>query len=246
MPATLSSPSSPTPPAPKTFKEGFLARLLDPIDRLVEAIYSVLIVLTFTLATRVVQSSSGGAQLDGWDSVSQLFWAAAGCAIAWGLIDGGMYVLTCMFERGQNRRLYLKVRNAASPEEGAAILAAEVDDNVAAIATPEEQQRTLLALYDRLRTAPPPRVGFEKADFAGGLGTLLVAVGAALPVVLPLIILPGSVDFRLRASNIVAFVMLFGMGYLWGQYAGGKPLLSGLLLLALGLLMVVVAIPLGG
>ena len=53
MSAKMSSPSSVTSPVPKTMKEGFLARLLDPLDRLVEAIYSVLIVLTFTLATRV-------------------------------------------------------------------------------------------------------------------------------------------------------------------------------------------------
>ena len=199
MSAKISSPSSATPRAPKTMKEGFLARLLDPLDRLVEAIYSVLIVLTFTLATRAVQSNSGSVQLEGWDTVTQLFWAAIGCAVAWGLIDGAMYILTCVFERGQDRRLYLMLRNAASPQVGAAILADELDDRVGAIATPEERSQAAAALYDRLSAAPPPNVGFEKADFAGGLGTLLVAVGAALPVVLPLVILPGSVDFRLRA-----------------------------------------------
>ena len=38
-------PPSTKPVAPKTAKESFLARLLDPLDRLVEGIYSVLIVL---------------------------------------------------------------------------------------------------------------------------------------------------------------------------------------------------------
>ena len=35
--------------------EGFLDHLLDPIDRLAETIYSILIFLTFTLAFRVIK-----------------------------------------------------------------------------------------------------------------------------------------------------------------------------------------------
>jgi hypothetical protein len=229
-----------------TVKESFLSRLLDPLDRLVEGIYSVLIVLTFTLATRAVQSYGGTEQLDGWDSALQLFVAAAGCAVAWGLIDGAMYVLTCVFERGKQRRLYRLIGSAPTREEGIKILADELQDDFGDLVADEERQRIYGALYDELRAAPPVKVGFEKGDFGGGLGTFLVAVGAALPVLLPLILFPNNPDFGLRLSNFVAFAMLFGMGYRWGHYAGGKPWLSGLLLLVLGVMMVIVAIPLGG
>jgi VIT1/CCC1 family predicted Fe2+/Mn2+ transporter len=206
----------------------------------------VLIVLTFTLATRAVQTYSGAEQLDGWDSVLQLFVAAAGCAVAWGLIDGAMYVLTCLFERGKERRLYRLIRTAPSQEEGIAILADELDDDLGEIANASERHQVYGALYERLRTSPPIQVGFEKSDFAGGLGTFLVAVAAALPVLVPLLLFPNNASLGLRVSNFVAFAMLFGMGFRWGQYAGGKPWLSGMLLLILGVLMVVIAIPLGG
>jgi hypothetical protein len=238
-------PPATKPTALRTVKEGFLARLLDPLDRLVEGIYSVLIVLTFTLAARAVQVQSGEVA-DGSKILLQLFVAALGCAVAWGLIDGAMYVLTCVFERGKDRRLYRLVRNASSRDEGVAVLADELDDNMSTLAKPADRGEIYAALYDRLLSSPPPRGGFEKADFAGGFGVFLVALGAALPVLLPLIVLPGSVEFRIRASNFVAFVMLFGMGYRWGQYAGGKPFLTGLMLLILGIIMMVVAIPLGG
>jgi hypothetical protein len=247
IPVPPTSSTSPTPPTGlRTLKEGFLARLLDPIDRLVEGIYSVLIVLTFTLATRAVQTQTGQAQLEGWDTAMQLFVAAAGCAIAWGLIDGAMYALTCLFERGKDRRRYRLISSAHSLEEGVAVLASELDDDMGSLATSEERRRVYVALYERLRTSPPPRVGFERADFAGALGTFLVAAGAALPVLLPLVLFPNNAALGIRVSNLVAFVMLFGMGYRWGQYAGGKPLVLGLMLLILGLLMVAVAIPLGG
>ncbi len=248
---TAPTPSQPTaqraapPAAHKTVKESFVARLVEPLDRLVEGIYSVLIVLTFTLAARAVQVQSGD-PADTSALLFQLFVAALGCAVAWGLIDGAMYVLTCVFERGKDRRLYRLVRDAASEEDGIAVLAAELDDDMGSLATSAERRAIYQTLYSRLRSAPPPAGGFERSDFGGGLGVFLVAVGAALPIVLPLIILPGSIQFRLRVSNLVAFALLFGMGYNWGRYAGGKPLLTGLMLLILGVIMVAVAIPLGG
>lgn len=233
------------PAAPKTVKQGILERLLDPIDRLVEGIYSVLIVLTFTLAARAVRSYDGPPNPDEGYLALQLFVAAAGCAVAWGLIDGVMYVLTCAFERGQDRRLYRLVHSAATDEEGIAALADELDDDLIPLTDEGDRRRIYGSLLQRLRLAPPPPTGIEKGDLAGGLGTFLVAVTAAAPVLLPLL-LPVSVELRVRASNIIAFAMLFLMGYRWAQYAGGKPLRVGLLLAVLGVVMVLVAIPLGG
>jgi hypothetical protein len=246
-PKTNIGPASNNPhTAPKTAKESFLARLLDPISRLVECIYSVLIVLTFTLAARAIHSYEGPVDVDDWQVALRLFVAAAGCAVAWGLIDSAMYVLTCAFERGKDRRLYQLTISAPSEEEGVAVLADELDDEFDALADEAERRKIYATLYSRLRMTPPPRAGFKKEDFAGGLGVFLVAVGAAIPVLLPLLLVPGSVSLRVRASNLVAFAMLFLMGYRWGQYAGGKPFLYGLILLALSVAMMLVAIPLGG
>ncbi len=123
----------------KTVKEGFIAGLVEPLDRLIEGIYSVLIVLTFTLATRAIQVQSGEVA-DRFDLLLQLFVAALGCAVAWGLIDGAMYVLTCVFERGKDQRLYRLVRNAPSEEEGIAVLADELDDDMGSLATSAERR----------------------------------------------------------------------------------------------------------
>lgn len=246
---TQSGADSPAPTTHKTAqtaKESFINRLLDPVDRLVEGIYSVLIVLTFTLATSVVRTQGGQFVLEDWDSVLQLFLAAAGCAIAWGLIDGAMYVLTCAFERGKERRLYRLIANASSRESGVALLADELDDELGSLANDSERQQIYSALYDRLRVAPPLPTGFAKEDVGGGLATFLVAAGAAIPVLLPLLLVPGDVTLRVRASNLVAFAMLFIMGYGWGRYSGARPLLYGLMLLVLGVAMVAIAIPLGG
>ena len=147
---------------PATAMESFLARLLDPVDRLVEGIYSVLIVLTFTLAFNVyqVQTEVGAQEVSA--AMFQLFLAALGCAVAWGLIDGVMYILTSLFERGEQRRLFMAIRSAASEEEAVALLAAELDDKYAGIASAEERTRHCRDLYPRLKDLAPGGAGFKK------------------------------------------------------------------------------------
>jgi hypothetical protein len=78
------------------------------------------------------------------------------------------------------------------------------------------------------------------------LGVLLVAVVAALPLVIPLVLFRHDANLALRASNLVAIGMLFYLGYSWARYSGSNPIKVGLALAALGLAMVLIAIPLGG
>jgi hypothetical protein len=231
---------------PATAKESFVARLLDPVTRLVEAMYSVLIVLTFTLAYRTLEANSPLGQQAATVLVNQLFWAALGCAVAWGLIDGVMYVLSAMFERGHQRRLIMTVSAAADTQEGISLLSDELDGDLADFTTADARTVLYESIYNRLRATPPQTVGFKREDFAGALGVALVAIGAALPVVLPLLLSQSSPVLAIRLSNLVAFVMLFALGYRWGRHTGAVPWKIGLLLLAIGVAMMAVAIPLGG
>jgi VIT1/CCC1 family predicted Fe2+/Mn2+ transporter len=50
----------------------------------------------------------------------------------------------------------------------------------------------------------------------------------------------------LRISNVVSFIMLFILGYRWGRYTGANPPKIGLLLVLAGVLLMTIAIPLGG
>jgi hypothetical protein len=233
-------------PQPTTARARFVGRLLDPMDRLVEAIYSVLIVLTFTLAIDVLDTSTAVGESLVSAAMFQLFVAAFGCAVAWGLIDGVMYVMTSMFERGEERRLFMAIGDAASEEEGVALLADELDGAYAEMVSAEDREVLYRGLYARLKAAAPRRVGFKKEDFAGALGVALVAVLAALPVVLPLLLAPVDPTMALRLSNVVAFGMLYWMGQRWGRRVGAVPWKMGLSLLLIGVAMMVVAIPLGG
>ncbi len=89
-------------------------------------------------------------------------------------------------------------------------------------------------------------MGFQREDFVEALGTALVAIIAVLPSLLPLWLLRDEPLAALRGANIVSFVMLFILGYRWGVYTGASRWKTGLLLPAFGLVLMAIAIPLGG
>lgn len=112
-------------PKPDKPAEGFLAHLLDPIDRLAETIYSVLILLTFTLAFRIFHLSPGETVTS--EYVNELMIGALLAILAWGIIDGIVYVLTEVFERGEKHRILRYIESADSPAEAAEAIADELD-----------------------------------------------------------------------------------------------------------------------
>lgn len=220
--------------------------MLDPIDELSQVIYSILILLTFTLAFRIFKLQSGiGIHLE-YEQVRELLFAAIGATIAWGIIDGLMYVLTSVFARNEKQRLLLAVQSAPTDEEAVAVIATELDFTLEPITTEGKRQALYADVLDTLRESRPQNIGLKREDVAGGLGTLLVALVAVIPSLLPFVLIPNSAFLALRVSNIVSFIVLFISGWRWGRRTHSSPLLSGLTLVLAGAVMVLIAIPLGG
>ena len=223
--------------------EGFLAHLLDPIDTLTEIIFSVLILLTFTLAFRIFIMDGRPVTAE---YVNELIWAALGATVAWGIIDGIMYVLIEVLGRSERYRLLWHIQAAHADEEAITAVADEFDFILEPI-TGEGQRQTLYRdILDHLRDSRPRPVGLKREDLTGALASVLVAVLAVLPSFLPLFVLSHDYGLAIRLSNIVSFIVLFAAGYEWGRYTGMTRWKTGLLVMGVGALLVAIAIPLGG
>ena len=220
--------------------------MLDPIDELSQVIYSVLILLTFTLGFRIFKLQSGtGVHLEA-EQVRELLIAAIGATIAWGIIGGLMYVLTSVFERNETQRVLIAVQSAPTDEEAIEVIADELDFMLEPI-TPESKRQVLYAdVLDTLRDSRLQDIGLKRKDLAGGLGILVVALVAVIPSLLPFVLIADNAFLALRISNVVSFVVLFISGWRWGRRTHSSPWLSGLTLALAGAVMVLVAIPLGG
>jgi VIT1/CCC1 family predicted Fe2+/Mn2+ transporter len=221
-----------------------MAHLLDPIDTLSEVIFSVLILLTFTLAFRIFMMNDGLPLTA--DYIRELAWAALGATVAWGIIDGIMYALFEVLGRSERYRLLWHIQAADTMDEAIEAIADEFDYMLEPI-TGEEQRRTLYEdILDHLRNSQPRAVGLKREDLTGGLASVLIAVLAVAPSFLPLFIFRSDYALAIRLSNVVSFIVLFAAGYEWGRYTDMSRWRTGLLVMGVGALLVAVAIPLGG
>jgi hypothetical protein len=209
--------------------------LLDPIDRISEVLFGLIMVLTSTSTLSV--ATAGRAE------VGTMIIGALGCNLAWGIIDAALYLMGCLEERGRNLTMLRAVRQASGPEEARRLIAAELPDSLASVLSPADAD----LLRQKLLLAPKPPVhpGLTKQDALSAAAICLWVLASTFPVVVPFLFI-GEVQPALRLSNTIAIAMLFISGYAFARCTGLRPWPTGLLMVAIGCSMVGVAVALGG
>ena len=71
----------------------FFHRPLDPIDRISEVLFGLIMVLTFTCSLSVAEA--------GRDEIRTMLIGALGCNLAWGIIDAVFYLMGCFSSQGR-------------------------------------------------------------------------------------------------------------------------------------------------
>jgi VIT1/CCC1 family predicted Fe2+/Mn2+ transporter len=214
-----------------------LHRHLDPSLTLGELIFGLIMVLTFTLGARLLGPEE---PLDS----RELLVAALGCNIAWGIIDGFLYLLGEVYERRRLATLQARVK-AGDSVAGLAVVREEYSGGLAALGSPAERDRFHAAIAAAATAAPAGAVRVTGADWWGAFLIFLLVAVTAIPAALPFLFIEDSY-IALRASNALLTLLLFVVGYLWGQQIGARPWLAGALIMSIGIALVLVAIPLGG
>lgn len=210
-------------------------RILEPGERAAEILFGVIMTMTFTGTLSILEA--------GREDVGAMLVGALGCNIAWGLIDGIIYLMACRSERGADLRMFRAVRDAADPAQGRTALAAALPPMLAGLVRTEE----LESLRQRLLARPEPagHARLDRRDWLGALGVGLLVVFTTFPLALPFLLLD-QVGPAMRLSNAVALVMLFLAGAVYARSTGQSPLRTGLGMAALGVVLALVTIALGG
>jgi hypothetical protein len=208
--------------------------VLDPIDRISEVLFGLIMVLTSTSTLSVVSA--------GRPEIRTMIVGALGCNLAWGIIDAGLYVLGAIDERGRGLLTLRAVRQAASPTEARRVIAEALPEPLSRL--PHEHLEPLRQELLRL-PEPPQHPGLTKDHALGAVGVCLLVFLSTFPPVIPFL-LWGDVQIALRISNAVAIVMLFGCGYAYARGTGLRPWTTGLVMVAIGIALVAVAVALGG
>jgi len=209
--------------------------VLDPVDRISEVLFGLIMALTFTGAISVSTSTP--------NDVQQLLWAALGCNFAWGLVDGIMNLMSSLLERGHNLSVVRKLKKALTDSEVKNI----ITDEVPAILLGILSETDLRELGQRIQKLPdPPKKNLlNKQDVVSFIQIFTLVFVCTLPIAMPFVFL-NDLYIAMRISNAIALIMLFSGGYILAGYAGFKRLPTAISYTALGLCLVAITMALGG
>ena len=220
-------------------KGSWAARHLDPGSHMGEILFGLIMTLTFTLAAGIVIDEEGRA------GAREMLVGIIGCNLAWGVIDGVLYVLGQVFERGRVRRIGSNVRLATSDAQAREMVAAEYDGSLATVTNEPARQHLYQSIVDHVRSAPPEPNRLRREDLLGGLAAGWLVVACSFPAVLPFVFLDDP-RLALRVSNVILLGLLFFVGWRVARHTLARPWIAGVMFLLVGVLLVALAIPLGG
>jgi VIT1/CCC1 family predicted Fe2+/Mn2+ transporter len=210
-------------------------RVLDPNDRISEVLFGLIMVLTFTGSLSVAQASR--------DDVRAMLIGALGCNIAWGIIDGVLFLMGCLAEKSRNLATLLAIRKATSPEKAHRVIADAVPAPLASVMEPAD----LEMLRHRISQlpVPPEKAALSAGDFWGAAAVFLLVFLSTFPVTIPFIFMREAQP-ALRLSNAIAMIMLFALGVAYGKMVGRSAWVVGISMIVLGAILVALTMALGG
>lgn len=210
-------------------------RVLEPSERISEVLFGLIMVLTFTGSLSVADAGRG--------EIRTMLVGALGCNIAWGVIDGVLYLMGCLAEKGRDLRTYRAVRATSDPKKAQAMIASALPPVLASVLEPAE----IDLMHQRLKQLPEPpeRARLSGSDWRGAAGVFLLVFVSTLPVALPFLLLQTAMT-AMRASNAIAVGMLFLTGVAYGRTVGRSPWWFGVSMVVLGGVLVALTIALGG
>ena len=209
-------------------------RVLDPIARVSEILFGLIMALTFT---GTLSATAGR------EDIRMLLIGVIGCNIAWGLVDAVMFLMSALTERGHGLLTLQAVRSAPNPDAAHSVIAAAVPPVVASFLKRDALENVRLGLVGMNDLPPSPKL--TKDDWVGALAVFLLVFLSTFPIVIPFLVFR-NVHLALRISNLIALVMLFVTGSWLARHGGHNPLWTGLTMMLLGVILVGITIALGG
>jgi VIT1/CCC1 family predicted Fe2+/Mn2+ transporter len=210
-------------------------KVLDPLERMSEILFGIIMVLTFTGSIRV--ADVGRADL------REVLVGALGCNLAWGVVDAVMYLMSAFMTRARLVVSLKALRGTQESEAAHGIIADLLPSELATSLTPQEVE----TLRQRLNQQSPSAVavGLTRTDWLGAAAVFLLVFLSTFPVAIPLIVVREP-RLALGLSNTVAVLMLFALGWSIGRYAGRSGWWTALGMVMVGLVLVGLTMALGG
>lgn len=209
--------------------------VLEPGERIAEVLFGLIMVLSFTGSLSVAEA--------GREDVRTMLIGALGCNIAWGIIDGILYLMDALAQKRGALRTYISVRQAGDSGRARQLIVDALPPLIASVLEPADLERLRVRLH--ALPDPPHHPRLNSPDWLGALGVFLLVFLSTFPVAVPFLFMQNAAA-AMRTSNAVAIGMLLIIGAAYGRVIGRSPWLIGLSMVALGGVLVALTITLGG
>lgn len=229
-------PSSDVEDTSDGIRDPLLGRgLLSPIDRVSEVLYGVIMALTFTCTFKVAKAEG--------TTVREMLYAALGCNIVWGLVDGIFFILMGLTLKRRGLTILRFVKQNTDPAKARSYISNELPPAISSVLKKEELESIRKSL---LNLPPlPKRIGIKSNDLKAGFSIFMIVFLSTLPISVPFLIF-NDARTALRVSNLIAIIMMYICGWVLGRYASRDPWTAGLTISGIGIVLVLLAIYLGG
>lgn len=171
-----------------------------------------------------------------------LVYAAAGSTVAWGFVDGMMYLIGVLIDRTRTYTVLNGLKASPNLTDFRQRLMDESPDYIIEKLNDNSLEQIQSFLQSRQQTRRP---GLNKEDFQTAFYIWLIVISATLPLIMPLLL----IDNQLTAFRVTQFIsvwIMFAMGYKLGDWLGVKSVASGLSFAAIGVGITAICIYLGG
>ncbi|MFZ1386251.1 MAG: hypothetical protein WBP46_00980 [Thiolinea sp.] len=206
-----------------------------PIDQqAIETLSGIILTMSVLSTLQVVSAQA----ID----TRSLLYAALGSTAAWGFVDAMTSLVSTLLSRTHTYQVVKRLRESTHladfrkrlTDEAPAYVVDQLDD--AAL----KKIQDLLLLQNEVK-----RPGLNTQDYIVAFHIWLIVVSAVLPLALPFIFIDDPLT-AFRVTQLVSVWIMFGLVYSLGEWLGTKPIQSGLTFAAIGIVITVVCIALGG
>ena len=141
------------------------------MERISETLFGLIMALTFICSLGVATGTN--------INIQTMLIGALGCNLAWGIVDGGLYLLARINDRGNKVLTLRAIRKAPDPEAARRVIADALPPELSAMLPVE----LLESMRKRLQQLPEPAPGpgLTKRDWIGALGLCLLSFLSTFP-----------------------------------------------------------------
>ena len=166
--------------------------------------------------------------------------------LIWGIVDGLSFIFTSLLEKGRYNRMISRVKSS-DKKLATEIIKNELDNTIISRCDKETKEQIIEAVFKNLSSTSSAIIKKPKIFKSDIIGAFLCVFFVFLPciVILPFFLLMNNLTLAILVSDIIGLGILFAFGYKLGSCADRNKIITGMIIMFIGLTIIAIAIAFG-